>query len=169
MFNNYFKKFLLKLVGQEKSVEKLTISFCVGNFIAWLPIIPLQTPLIFIVSSIFGLNTAVVFATVYIINNPFTLIFIYIAGYAFGNWLSNMLHLDLSKYNPSWVEQFSVFLSKYIDLSKILGKSAFCFWCLMIGGFFLSLILSIILYPIMKKIFAKLVQSASEYENNFAK
>lgn len=166
---NFMQKFLLKLVGQEKGVEKLTLSFCVGNFIAWLPIVPLQTPAIFIISWLFKLNTAVVFTTVYVIANPFTLIFIYIAGYAFGKWLFNLLNLNLTQYNPLWVETFSNYISKYINLNKMLGKSQFCFWCLIIGGFILSCILSVLLYPVMKRIFGRLLKRVSANESNISK
>jgi uncharacterized protein (DUF2062 family) len=159
------KKILFNLVLAEKSVTKLTLSFCLGNFIAWSATIPLQTPLIFLLSWLFRLNTTVTFTTVYLINNPFTMIPIYVADYIFGNWLLNsFLGLSMQDYNPSWANNFSIWLSKYIDLTPYVGKVGFCFWCLIIGGLILPLILSIIFYPIMRPIFSFLVNKIHKYQ-----
>lgn len=152
------KKILFNLILSEKSVTKLTLSFCLGNFIAWSATIPLQTPLIFLLSWLFRLNTTVTFTIVYLINNPFTMVPIYVADYIFGNWLLNsVLGLSMQDYNPSWTNNFIVWLSKYIDLTPYFGQAGFCFWCLIIGGLILPLILSVILYPIMRLIFGFLV------------
>jgi len=107
------KKFIYKLISSEKSVTKLSLSFCFGVFIAWTPVIPLipvQTLLIFLFSWLFKLNTTVTFATVYLINNPFTMIPICFADYVFGSWLLNsILKIDLMPYNPKWINSFSDF------------------------------------------------------------
>lgn len=156
------KKFFYKLISSEKSVQKLALSFCVGNFIAWtpvMPLIPIQTILIFIFSWLFKLNTAVTFATVYLINNPFTMVPIAFIDYLFGCWLMNcVFKIDLMSYNPAWVDSFSAALSKYIDLSRITSGGSLCFWCLIIGGIVLPLILSLILYPIMRLVFSLLIK-----------
>lgn len=177
MAKGIIKRILHKLVLAEKSPKKLALSFCLGNFIAWSPTIPLQTPLIFILSWLLRLNTTVTFTTVYIINNPLTMVPIYAADYAFGVLLSQkILGLNLVNYNPSWVDKFNAFLSKYIDMQKYLGGTDFCFWCLVLGGLILPLFLSIVLYPIMYRVFKRLIEQIEKEkskhtsnENNSAK
>lgn len=156
------KKFFYKLISSEKSVSKLALSFCFGNFIAWTPVIPLipvQTLLIFIFSWLFRLNTTVTFATVYLINNPFTMVPIAFIDYLFGSWVvNNVLKVDLMPYNPAWIDSFSAFLCRYIDLNRITSGGSLCLWCLVIGGITLPLLLSLILYPIMRFIFSFLIK-----------
>lgn len=160
MIKEKFKNIIYNLVLAEKSATRLTLSFCLGNFIAWSPTIPFQTPLIFILSWPLRLNTTVTFTAVYLIN-PFFLatLPIYIADYFFGVWLFNsVLNLDMERFNPSWVNKFSDFLGRYIDMKRLVGEDVFCFWCLIVGGFILAFVLSAILYPIMRPIFGKLVE-----------
>lgn len=156
------KKFIYKLIASEKSVTKLALSFCFGVFIACtpvMPLIPVQTLLIFLLSWLFKLNTTVTFATVYLINNPFTMIPIWFLDYMFGFWLLNkVLKIDMIKYNPQWIDSFSAYLSKYVDLAKITGGDSLCLWCLIIGGLVLPLILGLVLYPIMKIVFSFLIK-----------
>lgn len=167
MVKNYIKEKFNKLLSADQSVERLALSFCLGNFIAWTPTIPFQTPLIFVLSWALRLNTTVTFITSYTINNPITMVPIYVIDYFFGHWLLNtILKIDAEKYNPSWIEKFNAFLSKYIDLGKCAGTSTFCFWCLVIGGLTLALILSLILYPIMKLIFKRLVSRLNKKTHN---
>jgi uncharacterized protein (DUF2062 family) len=158
MIKEYIKKILFKLVLAERSAHKLALSFCVGNFIALSPTIPLQTPLAFLLSWIFRLNPTVVVTSLYLINNPFTMVPIYVINYMFGKWLfEKVLGLNLIQYNPSWVQGFNNFLSKYIDLSNYVGGSGLCMWCLLAGGCLLSLLISIALYPWIKRVFIKLL------------
>ncbi len=154
----YFHKMMDRLVRSEKSSTKLAASFCLGTFIALTPTIPLQTPLLFLLSWLFGLNASVTFTAVYLINNPFTMVPIYIIGYAFGAWFfERVVGLDLVRYNPSWVEKFNVFLSRYIDLKQHFGTE-FCLWYLLFGGLMLALMVSIPLYPILKRVFDRLIK-----------
>jgi len=164
------KKFFYKLISSEKSVAKLALSFCFGVFIAWTPVIPLipvQTLLIFVFSWLFRLNTTVTFATVYLINNPFTMIPICFVDYLFGSWLLNsVLKIDVMKYNPAWVDGFSAFLCKYVDLSRVTGGGPLCFWCLIVGGLVLPLILSLVMYPIMRVVFSLLIKKLEHKPGN---
>ena len=87
----FFRRYLEKLLSQEGSCHKLALSFSLGTFIAIMPIIPFQTPLLFLVGWLMRLNTAIVFAAVYVINNPLTLVPIYIMDYAVGSWFFTRL------------------------------------------------------------------------------
>ncbi len=147
----YIKRYFERLLLAERSCQKLAVSFSVGTFIGLSPTIPFQTPLIFLTSWLFRLNTAVNFAAVYLVNNPFTLIPIYVIDYAIGLWFfEKLLGVSLVPYNPWWVEKMNTFISKYIDLEKYLG-SAFCIWYLLFGGVVFGLLVSLPLYPILKK------------------
>ena len=152
----YLVSFLKKLLLKERSIPRLSASFCLGTFIALTPTIPLQTPLAVVLSWLFGLNVAVAVAALYVVNNPLTMIPIYVAGYALGVWCFKLVGAtDLLQHNPVWVGRFNAFLSRYIDIKKYLGAE-FCFWCLLLGGFLFALLVSVLLYPLLKKILTRL-------------
>jgi uncharacterized protein (DUF2062 family) len=151
-----FKSWTERLLLSERSPEKLAASFCLGTFIAITPTIPLQTPLIFLCCWLFRLNSVVAVAAAYIVNNPFTMIPIYVIDYAIGMWVMRILGIDLAQYNPSWVERFNTFISEYVDVKKYLGADL-CFWCLIIGGFLFAALITIPLYPILTRTFRRLL------------
>lgn len=153
----FIRKRLEKLLLSERSCARLAASFSTGTFIAIMPIIPLQTPLLFLVSWLCGLNAAVTFAAVYIVNNPFTLIPIYIIDYAVGVYFFKMLGIDAASYNPSWVAGMNTLISRYIDIKKYLGADL-CLWCLLVGGLIFALMVSLPLYPLLKKVCEKLAR-----------
>ncbi len=155
---NYLDTLFDRLARAEKSSSRLAASFCLGTFIALTPTIPFQTPLLFLLSWLFGLNATVTFAAVYLINNPLTMVPIYIIGYAFGTWFfEKVVGLDLVRYNPWWVENFNTFLSRYVDIKKHFGTQ-FCLWCLLLGGLLFALIVSISLYPFLKRFFDHVIR-----------
>ncbi len=152
----FVSRYLEKLVSKEGSCHKLALSFSMGTFIAIMPIIPFQTPLLFVVSWLMGLNTAIVFAAVYVVNNPITLVPIYIMDYAVGSWFfTRLLGLDLQKYNPWWMEQANAWLSKYIDITKYLGEGL-CLWCLLLGGLLVAAVVSASMYPLLLQLCRRL-------------
>jgi uncharacterized protein (DUF2062 family) len=158
----YFRKKLEQLLAKEKSVDRLAASFCLGTFIALSPTIPLQTPLCVALSWVFRLNIGVAVAALYIVNNPITLIPIYVIGYAIGIWVGHTAGIDFVKYNPWWIDKFNQFISKYVNIAHYLGEEL-CFWCLMVGGFLFALMVSLPLYPLLKRVLARI---ALELEKN---
>ncbi len=152
----YFRKQLEKLLLKERNISRLSASFCLGTFIALTPTIPLQTWIVMLLSWVSGLNIGVSVAALYIVNNPLTIIPIYVAGYAIGVWFFKaVVGIDLIEYNPWWVDRFNAFLSKYIDVEKYLGAEL-CFWCLLFGGLLLALMVSLPLYPLLKRVLTRL-------------
>ncbi len=146
----WFEHLLLK----ESSISKLSASFCLGTFVALTPTIPVQTPLAMALAWLFGLNIGVAVGALYIVNNPLTLIPIYVAGYALGDWFfKNLVGIDLIEYNPWWVGRFNTFLSQYIDVEKYVGAEL-CLWCLIFGGFLFATMVSLPLYPLLKRVFS---------------
>ncbi len=158
----YFRKKLEQMLLKEKSISRLAASFCVGTFIALTPTIPLQTPLVMGLAWALRLNVGVAIAALYIVNNPLTLIPIYVMGYAIGSWLSALIGIDLLPYNPWWLDKFNAYLSQYIDISKYLGAEL-CFWCLILGGVLLGLMVSIPLYPLLTRVLTRI---AAELEKS---
>jgi uncharacterized protein (DUF2062 family) len=150
----WFENLLLK----ERSVQKLSASFCLGTFIALTPTIPLQTPLVMALGWLLGMNIGVAVAALYIVNNPVTLLPIYVTGYAFGVWFFNkIVGIDLIPYNPWWVEQFNTFLSRYVDMKNYIGIEL-CLWYLLGGGFLVATIISLPLYPILTRVLSRLAR-----------
>lgn len=87
---------------------------------------------------------------------------IYIAGYAFGAWFfEKVVGIDLVRYNPYWVDTFNQFLSRYIDVQKHFGTH-FCLWCLLFGGFLFALLVSVPLYPLLKRVFDRLLKKVEK-------
>ncbi len=148
LMKQYLRKKFEELLLKEKSIHVLAASFCMGTFIALTPTIPLQTWLLLGLAWPLRLNIAVAMAALYLVNNPLTMIPIYVIGYALGMWLSRLVGIDLLRYNPWWVERFNEFLSSYVDISTYLGTDI-CFWCLIIGGTLFALMVSIPLYPLL--------------------
>ncbi|MBA2307260.1 DUF2062 domain-containing protein, partial [Candidatus Dependentiae bacterium] len=143
MFNTLKKK-LVQLIRAENSASRLSGSFCLGTFIAILPVIPFQTPMLVFLNWLFSLNLAISFTAVYVVNNPITLIPIYVIDYAFGVWLfKTIMGLDLSVYNPWWIEKATELVSRYINIKKYLGAD-FSIWYLVLGGFVLGILVSLL-------------------------
>lgn len=156
--NNFIKR----LLGYESSINTLTLSFCMGNYIAFSPYIGLHTIMIFVFTWFFRLNLAVTFAVAYLINNPFTMVPVYLSDYLVGYWLLySFLGLDMQAINPLWLTKLNLWLQSAV------GFNMPCLWAFLIGGNLLGIVSSVILYPIMKYIF-KLFRRSQSHENSSA-
>jgi len=139
---------LKNLADQEHCSTKLALSFCVGVYIAFSPFIGLHTVMTFIFVWLFGLNLAATFTASWLINNPWTMIPIYSTDYFFGDWLLHkMLGLDTVTCNPLWMSWINSPLRTYCGLGNI---SLLAF---IIGGNLLGIGISLMLYPVMKRVF----------------
>lgn len=155
---NYLNKILDKFILAEKSPRMLALSFALGVFISFAPIIPLQTPVVVILSKALRLNATVATTTLWLVNNPFTLVPIYVLDYVVGSWLLvNVMGLPVEQYNPVWIDRFSQYLNKFIDTQKYLGTTTLCFWCLLVGGFVVALAAAILVYPFVYKFFKYII------------
>ncbi len=146
-------QWLASLVVHERSSAKLAFSFCMGIYIAFSPFVGFHTLMTFVIVWLLGLNLAVTFAASCLLHNPWTTIPIYGFDYIFGEWLlKTVMGLDSLAMNPSWM------LSVNDTLSTYLGTPHIALWSFMIGGNILGIVFSFGLYPIMKKLFIKLVE-----------
>jgi len=145
------KNFFYKLVLKEKSPKMLALSFCVGVFISFSPFVFFHTIMIIVSAWLFSLNFAVVMSASLFVNNPWTMVPVYSADYVFGEWfLRKIIGLNPLSLNPSWMSPLNSFICKYTGISGI------SFWSFMIGGNLLGLIISVMLYPVVKRIFKRL-------------
>ncbi|MEX0940342.1 MAG: DUF2062 domain-containing protein [Candidatus Babeliales bacterium] len=145
---NYLKKY----VYEERSPHKLALSFCIGSYIAFSPFLFFHTIMVFAGVWLFQLNFPITLTAAYGINNPWTAIPIYMIDYIFGYWiLHKLLHIKVVTIFPEWMSYLNYFFEYKLGLPQP------CIWSFLIGGNLLGIILSVLLYPLMKKIFSKLV------------
>lgn len=148
------KKLILKVLLQEPSSHKLALSVSLGVFIAVSPFIGFHTIMGIALSLIFKVNMPLTISIIYIINNPWSMIPILMADYAFGHWLfSKILKLNLIDYNPRFMN-FINENSKYY-LEKYIGIEGLSFWEFILGGTILAIIAGLIAYPLTKKLIKK--------------
>ena len=149
----FFKNFINRLLVMEKSPHKLALGCCLGIFMALSPFLGIQTWLAIPLSWLFGVNTLLVIAVLYLVNNPFTMFPIVVADYAVGHMvIERWMGMNLVAYNPSWMGWINSKIGP--TLYKYLGVTQVCFWCYILGGLLLATICSLPLYPFLKKFFS---------------
>jgi len=147
----YIKNKLQNSVLNEKSPDKLAISFAVGVFITFSPYIGFHNIMIFLCSWLFKLNPVMTFFAGHIVN-PLTMVPVLTGQYIFGTKLLNMLGIKIAFANPGWVEFINVYLVKYLGISKI------CLWTFFAGANISAIILALAAYPLMKLVFAGIIK-----------
>ncbi|MCK4650702.1 DUF2062 domain-containing protein [Candidatus Babeliales bacterium] len=125
------------------TIQKLTLSFCIGIYIAFSPVPGGHTIMMLFAKWLFNLNLPVTFMASSL-NNPWTIIPFFSLDYAFGYWF---LH-KLMGLNPTWV----------ISLAKIFGSGKICLWSFFIGGNILGIFFALICYPIIYIFFKKFLK-----------
>jgi len=151
MITQKIKNFFIGLLCKERSPKKLALSFCMGVYIAFSPFPGFHTLFVFIFSWLLLLNMPVVFAISCLINNPWTMMPVYIFDYVVGCWVcSSLFDSDMLMYNPSWMQWFNGHVTHYTSLSDI------SLWSFLIGGNILGIGSALFLYPVMLYIFNKL-------------
>ncbi|MFH1461596.1 MAG: DUF2062 domain-containing protein [bacterium] len=136
------KNTLKNALTQGWSVEKLTLSFCLGIYIAFSPFPGVHTIMMFIAKWLFKINFPILFIATSI-NNPWTMIPFYTFDYTFGYWF---LHKFIG-FNPGWS----------IPLAKIFGSGKICVWSFFIGGNLLGIGIALLSYPFVKIIIKKAI------------
>lgn len=140
-----------KLLLAERSPSKLALACCVGAFIAFWPFIGIHWLLTIILSWAFRVNIAVVYAAAHVVNNPFTMVPIYLAGYGVGIFITHtLLGIDLLPYNPVWMQWLNVKMS-------CLGIPNISLWAFLIGGHVLGLLVALLAYYPLLHFFRKII------------
>jgi len=142
-----------RLAEHNSSATHLSVSFCVGVYIGFSPFPGFQTLLVIVLSWLCSLYMPAVFIGSCLVNNPWTMVPVYMIDYFFGKWiLLSVVHSDIYYTNPSWIVSINSFLVTTLGITK-LGISEVSFWAFIIGGNLLGLIVAVILYPIMYRVF----------------
>jgi uncharacterized protein (DUF2062 family) len=152
----YIRSFLQKLLGYERSPYKFALACSWGTYIAFSPFPGLHTLMALGISWLLGLSPAITVGMAYFVNNPWTLVPVYGADYAFGYWL---LHTVLQI--PSFYLQFpgTAFLSTLWDTH--LGIAQPCIWSFLIGGNILGVVAAVAIYPVMLRFFERYTPAPS--------
>ncbi|MBT3455853.1 DUF2062 domain-containing protein [bacterium] len=156
MFSSVRKRafqFLKDLALKEKSPNKLALSFAMGVYIAICPFLFLHTLMIFVFAWLFRLNTAVTFATGYVVNNPFSMVPIFATDYAFGYWLLHkVFNFTTHELNPFWITYINEAINQKIGIPDA------CFWSFMVGGNIIAIVAGVASYFIMKPAFKRIIR-----------
>lgn len=142
------KEYILQKCRYEKSPHKLALTAAVGVYIALCPFFGLHTFLVFASGLVFNVNVPLVFIISNAVNNPFTMVPIYVGGYAWGFWLLHSFFcLPVIHNYPPLLTWFVNFIAHYLPLSGI------SFWAFLIGGNSIALILALLSYVVLKPLF----------------
>ncbi|MFA6263513.1 MAG: DUF2062 domain-containing protein [Candidatus Babeliales bacterium] len=128
--------------------QRLTLSCCLGLYIAFSPFPGVHTIIMLACNYFFNLH----FPTLLIatsINNPWTMIPFYLFDYNFGYWFVH----SLMGWQPSLV----------FSLTKIFGSTKICIWSFLIGGNVAGIAVALVSYPLLLWFFTRL---ASHFNNN---
>lgn len=133
-----------RLILKERKPKVLAVSVCMGIYIAFCPFVGFHTALVFLTAWLFSLNFAATLAASVFVNNPWTMVPIYSVDYVFGNWIFKLFGVNPLSFNPLWMDKFNHIVFQYT------GVSGISFWSFMIGGNLLGVLISVILYPVVK-------------------
>jgi uncharacterized protein (DUF2062 family) len=146
---DYAKKSLLA----ERTPQKLAYASSVGIFIAFSPFLGIHWLMTIILAWALSLNVAVIYAAAHVVNNPLTMVPVYLADYSFGEWLTKGLFgVDLVAYNPSWMQWLNIKLS-------CLGIPNLSLWAFIIGGNILGLLVAVAAYPFLLRFYKRIIKT----------
>jgi len=151
MIHKKIRSFVRRLIDQERSPHKLALTCCLGAFIGISPIIGGHTAMTFLFGWLLKLSIPAVFMVSTLINNPWTMIFVYSLDHFFGKCLFAACKINHMQWEPSWMGYFNNFLEQHTGITG-LSLSAF-----LIGGNLLALSIIVMMYVPMRKIFQRLV------------
>lgn len=130
-----------KLLFYEKSPKKVALACGLAMYIAFSPFLGLHTLMLLASGWLLNLNIPLLIAVSYIVNNPWSMIPIFAAGYAVGYLiLHTWLGFPLLDANPWWMAHVNEYLQYYLNLPNV------SFWAFMLGANLLGIILGIITY-----------------------
>lgn len=142
-----------KLLLGERTPKKLAIACTLGIFIAFSPLIGLHWLLTIIFAWLLGVNVAVVYVAAHLVNNPLTMVPLYLGDYAVGLWVCDKLfQSNLVNHNPSWMQWLNVKLS-------CMGISNLSLWAFIIGGHIVAIVASAIAFPFLIHFFNKIIKA----------
>lgn len=142
----HIRKLITHMLRTEQSVMRLALAFCLGIFIAFSPFLGLHTLMMIACAWLGRLNFIMMYVGAHVVNNPLTMGFIYWIDYVVGKCILTWFYGSLPA-DPIWVQWLNLKIAYYTGLPGI------SFWAFMIGGHVLGLIVSILAYPIVVRLF----------------
>ncbi|KKP36027.1 MAG: hypothetical protein UR26_C0001G0071 [candidate division TM6 bacterium GW2011_GWF2_32_72] len=157
---DWFKKAVHKAVLSEQSTTRLAVSFCLGVYIAFSPFFLMHTWMAIAFSWLFGLNFAMMFAASFLINNPWTMVPVYLLSYFFGHYfLFYIFNIESCVWNPTFLNGLNAYLS------STFGIPEFCMTTFFVGGNLLGAIVAFASYPFVKLFFEKTAIAIQEFKS----
>lgn len=130
-----------KLLFYEKSPKKVALACGMGVYIAFSPFIGLHTIMLIASGWLFNLNIPLLLAVGYVVNNPWSMIPLFAAGYGIGYVvLHTWLGLPIADANPWWMTTVNDYVHYYLGIKQV------SFWAFMLGANVLGIILGIVTY-----------------------
>ena len=146
-------QFLKNIALKETSPKKLALSSAVAMYITWTPFLGFHTIMLIVAGWALRLNVPFMIAVGYGVNNPWTMVPIYMAGYLCGYWLLHVICavpvVDLNPVWMLWVNQKAM---------ALLGIQEISFWAFMLGGNVLGVLFAFITYPVALHGFKKMMK-----------
>lgn len=150
------KTMLSKLTPKDRCPHRLALAASLAIYISFSPFFGLHTIMHIVFGWAFNLNIPLLLLVGYGINNPWTMMPIYLSGYLFGHWLLHTLGgLPIAHANPAWMSWVNGKLSYYLGVVDV------SFWAFMIGANILGIALAFATYPFFKNFFGRLVGKVS--------
>lgn len=143
------RSLITRMIASERCPSRLALTCALGIYIGISPLVGLHTAMIFLFGWMFALSIPMLFAVSVFIHNPWTMMPVYAIDHLFGKWLFTTLEIDYLQWDPAWVETCNAFLQQHTGITG-LSLTAF-----LVGGNLLGIGVSVMLYPLMKRFFAK--------------
>ena len=145
------KKQLTSFFAYDRCPHKLSLACAVAVYISFSPFVGLHTLMLIGSGWVLRLNIPLILTIGYGINNPLTMVPIMMSGYWAGHWfLHSWLEIQIATTNPWWIDQLNHILHTHVGIEQI------SFWALMVGTNLLGILLALICYPLMKRVFHNL-------------
>ncbi len=96
------------------SPTKLAWSCALGVYLAFSSFLGIQTLLVFVFSFLLRAQASIVFAVLYLVNNPWTMVPIFFLDYGVGVWFFKFIGVDWVALEPHWMQPVSDFLVAHL-------------------------------------------------------
>jgi uncharacterized protein (DUF2062 family) len=133
---------LLFLADVRKPVL-LAKSVALGAYVAFCPFIGLHMLLIFFVGWLFSLSIPIMFMVCLLLHNPWTMLFIYGAGYFCGSLVYHFFQIE-----HTFLDQPVAMVLQYIPYVSVSPQACIKFF---VGGNVLGVVTAFFLYPFVKR------------------
>lgn len=145
--NYYLQTIVDKVMHMEQSPRRLAASCSLGVFFACSPFLGIQTFLLIGVGMLLRLNIALAMITLYLINNPITMIPIIILDYFTGYFfISYLLGYNIQYDAPTFFSKIDAYIQR--KLSTWAPTMQFSFAYYVFGGLLFATLCAFASYPL---------------------